>query len=35
LQPVDQLHLQLNVASEDGVPFVEEVYWTIHKIPSN
>jgi hypothetical protein len=34
LQPVDQLHLRLNVAAEDGTPFVEEVYWTIHKVPS-
>lgn len=33
LQPVDQLHLQLNLKDESGAPFVEEIYWTIHRIP--
>ncbi|MDZ4850115.1 MAG: DUF6797 domain-containing protein [Pirellulaceae bacterium] len=33
LQPVNQLHLILKLNAEDGSPFEEEVYWTIHRIP--
>ncbi|SMP68941.1 putative heme-binding domain-containing protein [Neorhodopirellula lusitana] len=34
LGPVDQLHLKLSVADQAGKPFQEEVYWTIHNVPS-
>lgn len=34
LIPVDQLHLILRVRGEDGQPLQEEIYWTIHRIPS-
>jgi len=33
LKPVDQVHLKLKILGEDGTPFEEEVYWTIHEIP--
>ena len=32
LKPVDQVHLKLRILGDDGTPFEEEVYWTIHKI---
>ncbi|NNJ24130.1 DUF6797 domain-containing protein [Alienimonas chondri] len=35
LQPVEQLHLTLNVADRDGEAFSEEVYWTIHALPED
>ncbi|KLU04069.1 large multi-functional protein [Rhodopirellula islandica] len=34
LTPVDQLQLQLRIQAEDGEAFEEEVYWTIHVVPS-
>ncbi|MEM8910928.1 MAG: DUF6797 domain-containing protein [Planctomycetota bacterium] len=34
-QPVDQLHLQLDILDESGTPFTEDVYWTIHQIPTD
>jgi putative heme-binding domain-containing protein len=34
LQPVDQLHLMMKLRAEDGTPFQEEVFWTIHRIPT-
>ncbi|MFG0268272.1 MAG: DUF6797 domain-containing protein [Rhodopirellula sp. JB055] len=34
LSPVDQLQLQLRVQAEDGETFEEEVYWTIHVVPT-
>ena len=33
LQPVNQLHLILRIKADDGIPFDEEIYWTIHRIP--
>ncbi len=33
LQPVNQLHLILRIKADDGSPFDEEIYWTIHRIP--
>jgi len=30
LIPVDQLHLRMNILSNDGSRFEEEIYWTIH-----
>ncbi len=33
LKPVDQVHLRLNVMSEFGESFAEEVYWTINAVP--
>ena len=35
LKPVDQLHLILKIKRADGSPFEEEVYWTIHNVPTN
>lgn len=34
LRPVDQLHLRLNLTDVDGEAFSEEIYWTIHAIPT-
>jgi putative heme-binding domain-containing protein len=34
LSPVDQLQLQLRIQAKDGEAFKEEVYWTIHVVPS-
>jgi hypothetical protein len=34
LQRVDQAHIIMKLKSEDGSPFEEEVYWTIHRVPS-
>ncbi len=33
LRPVDQVHLVMKIRAEDGTPFEEELYWTIHRIP--
>jgi len=33
LKPVDQVHLIVKIKAQDGTPFEEEVYWTIHQIP--
>jgi len=33
LKPVDQVHLIMKIQAEDGTPFEEEIYWTIHQIP--
>ncbi|MDA1179603.1 MAG: hypothetical protein O2931_12485, partial [Planctomycetota bacterium] len=35
LRPVDQLHLRLSVSDVGGSAFSEDIYWTIHAIPSN
>ncbi|WDQ15321.1 DUF6797 domain-containing protein [Rhodopirellula sp. P2] len=35
LAPVDQLQLQLRIRGQDGDSFEEEVYWTIHVVPSS
>ncbi|WP_430454346.1 DUF6797 domain-containing protein [Rhodopirellula europaea] len=35
LGPVDQLQLQLRIQADDGEAFEEEVYWTIHVVPSS
>ncbi|MEO9590960.1 DUF6797 domain-containing protein [Rhodopirellula bahusiensis] len=35
LGPVDQLQLQLKVRAKDGEEFEEEVYWTIHVVPTS
>lgn len=35
LVPVDQLHLILRVKSAEGSPLDEEIYWTIHRIPTS
>ncbi|CAD73541.1 MAG TPA: hypothetical protein DDX19_25945 [Rhodopirellula baltica] len=35
LAPVDQLQLQLKIRGQDGDSFEEEVYWTIHVVPSS
>ncbi|QEG43033.1 DUF6797 domain-containing protein [Roseimaritima ulvae] len=34
LQPVDQLHLITKLKDDAGEPLLEEIYWTIHAIPS-
>jgi putative heme-binding domain-containing protein len=34
LCPVDQLHLRLNLRRASGERFIEEVFWTIHRLPS-
>lgn len=34
LRPVDQLHLRLKLLGTDGEAFSEDIYWTIHAIPS-
>ncbi len=34
LNRVDQLHLNIQVTDAVGVPFTEDVYWTIHGIPT-
>ncbi|MCM2372054.1 DUF6797 domain-containing protein [Aporhodopirellula aestuarii] len=34
IRPVHQLHLKLDVTDAQGIPFSEEVYWTIHAIPT-
>lgn len=34
LQPVHQLHLQLNVNDSSGDPFSETIYWTVHRVPA-
>lgn len=33
--PVDQLHVVLHLKDVDGVPFDEEIYWTINAVPSD
>lgn len=33
IQPVNQVHLRLNLKSETGAPFQEEIYWTINRVP--
>ncbi len=33
LKPVHQVHLLLDVASESGEDFAEEIYWTINRVP--
>lgn len=33
IHPVNQLHLTLQLKAKDGTPFVEEIYWTINKVP--
>ncbi len=33
IKPVNQLHLRLNVKDAKGIPFNEEVYWTINAVP--
>lgn len=35
IQPVDQLHLVLQVTDENGQSFMEEIYWTIQQVPSS
>ncbi|WP_145110977.1 DUF6797 domain-containing protein [Gimesia panareensis] len=35
IQPVNQVHLQLNLKSEAGEPFQEEIYWTINRVPES
>ncbi len=34
LQAVDQLHLVMRFVGADGQPLLEELYWTIHALPS-
>lgn len=33
IQPVDQLHLVLQIIDEKGQSFMEEIYWTINRVP--
>ena len=33
IQPVNQVHLILNVKDKLGNPFSEEIYWTINRVP--
>jgi hypothetical protein len=33
IRPVNQLHLLINLKDEEGNPFSEEIYWTIHRLP--
>jgi hypothetical protein len=33
IQPVNQVHLRVNLKSRDGQPFQEEIYWTINRVP--
>jgi hypothetical protein len=33
LMPVDQVHLILKVRTAKGIPFEEEIYWTINRVP--
>ncbi|TWT80244.1 Cytochrome c [Planctomycetes bacterium CA13] len=33
LRPVHQLHLKLSIRDQEGEPFEEDIYWTIHNIP--
>jgi len=35
LNPVDQVHIVLKVASESGEAFEEEIYWTINAVPAD
>jgi putative heme-binding domain-containing protein len=35
LRPVDQLHVEMSLESSDGKAFTEEIYWTIHQVPSS
>ena len=32
LRPVDQVRLKLSVAGDDGVPFEEELHFTVHRL---
>ena len=34
LEPVNQVHLRLDLRAADGSPFREEIYWTINAVPS-
>ena len=34
IQPVNQLHLLVDLKDKDGVPFKEEIYWTINRVPT-
>lgn len=34
LRPVDQLRLQMDLRNRDATRFSEEVFWTIHRVPS-
>jgi cytochrome c5 len=33
LQPVDQMRIEFNVQSEEGMEYVDTIYLTIHKVP--
>jgi len=33
IQPVNQLHMLIQVKDREGIPFAEEIYWTINRIP--
>ena len=33
IAPVHQIHLLLNLKSDSGDPFTEEIYWTINRVP--
>ena len=33
IAPVHQIHLLLNLKSDSGDPFAEEIYWTINRVP--
>jgi putative heme-binding domain-containing protein len=35
LKPVHQVHLLLDVASDSGESFAEEIYWTINEVPKH
>jgi len=35
LQPVDQMRIQLSLESENGQPYQDSMYMTIHKVPDN
>lgn len=35
LQPVDQMRIQLSLESENGQPYQDSMYMTIHKVPNN